>query len=520
MFRHAILIVRAATLVSIATIGRADAQEHGRAQGDRARLGELFGREARPDSMQPAGEGTQLHVVPASALLVHNSALPFSLNDGHLWAGRGLNLAVSAGIGGRMPVGLVHVSAQLAPTVTWSQNRPFQIYPYHDTRRSPFASPFFAPDASADLPMRFGSLPLLAIHPGESHVTIAGARVAGGISSEEQWWGPGIRNALVMSNNAGGIPRVFLRTAAPLESRIGSFEAILIGGALTESIYFDTTSGNDFRSISGFLVSYRPRWEPNLTVGLGRVVYRPSSGASKALTNLLDAFFIWEAPHSPGEAGARPPTTDQLLSLFWRWVFPGSGLEAYGEWARSELPRSIREYLVAPQHSQGYTAGLQFARPVRREGDVLRLQAELTYLEQNRALPGRHPTDFYTGRAAEQGYTHRGQAIGAAIGPGSSSQWLAMDYMGSQRSAGMFAGRIRWHTDAMYRRPDPRPARRDVTAFVGGRSSGPIWGRNAEVELTLARRFNYLFQNEAYLGAAIDPIDITNLTLAMRFVPR
>jgi hypothetical protein len=503
---------------------RLEAQVVGHRQDERQRLAELTSAAADgADTATTVSPRPGLRVVPPSAAVLHNSALPHSLNDGPLWAGRGLNVAVSGGAAARLNRGALTLTGQVAPTFTWSQNRPFQIYPYHTAERSTFASPLFPVGVSADLPLRFGSLPLSILHPGESHVTLEGPAIAAGFSTQQQWWGPGIRNALVISSNAPGIPHFFIRTARPFVSRLGVLEARLIAGTLTESIFFDTLSANDHRSVSGLLVTYRPRAETNLTLGFSRIVYRPTGGPGEAPGNILDVLTSWESPRGTLEgddAAGHQPDTDQIFSLFWRWVLPEGGFETYGEWARSEVPRSLREYLLAPHHTQAYTLGFQLARPGRLGSHVVRLQSEITYLEQSNVFRDRPAPEFYTGRASPQGFTHRGQVVGAAIGPGSSSQWIAVDYLTADRSAGVFVGRIRWHTDAFYRQVDPQPARRDVTALAGVRGTAAVGGAHAEAEATFARRFNYLYQNEGYLGEAVNPVDIYNLSLMLRLRAR
>jgi hypothetical protein len=488
---------------------------------DRTRFDELLGT-ARVEAREQLNSPRWSPILP-STHVVYNSKLPFSLNDAELWAGRGLNVAVAGGVSAARTIRSGVIEAQLAPVLTYSQNRPFQIYPWPTAARSPFASPFFPTNASADLPMRFGGLSLTTVHPGESHLTIGQGAVAYGVSSESQWWGPGIRNALVLSNNAPGVPRVFVRTRRPLATRIGTIEGLLMAGTLTESMYFDTTASNDYRSLSGLLLVFRPASEPSLSLGLARVVVQQTSGPLGAVGHLLSALGNWESPRGDleGDPAELPkPAADQITSLFARWILPGGNFEAYGEWARAEVPRNLAEFLTAPHHSHGYTLGFQLAQPVRREGYHLRINGELTYLEQNRVFHDRPPRDFYTGRATEQGFTHRGQVLGAAIGPGSSSQWLAVDYFAPRQSVGVFASRIRWHTDAFYRRLDPRPARRDVTFLAGVRGSAPVHRMLVDGELTVNRRFNYLFQNEGYLGDSVDPIDIANFTFGLRVRPR
>src|SRR5690606_37900296 len=86
-------------------------------------------------------------------------------------------------------------------------------------------------------------------------------------------------------------------------------------------------------------------------------------------------------PRFPLMDSATAPGRDQLMSLFFRWVFPRDGLEVYGEVGRAEMPRSLKDLLVEPGHSMGYTGGLQYIRPVG--AGAIRLQGEFTYLERS-----------------------------------------------------------------------------------------------------------------------------------------
>ena len=130
-----------------------------------------------------------------------------------------------------------------------------------------------------------------------------------------------------------------------------------------------------------------------------------------------------------------------------------SGFEVYGEWARTELPASLRDLFTAPGHTQGYTLGLQWARPLRQGRDALRVQAEHTFLEQSSTFRDRPVGVYYTSRAVIQGYTHDGRVLGAAIGPGASSHWLALDYFRSSWDVGLFGEWVRWDNDAMWTVP-------------------------------------------------------------------
>lgn len=494
---------------------------------DRLRVAQILGRaptdgflirsassltpELMRDSAGPARE-----VILPELRTVWNSALPFSLNDGAMWAGRGANVQVTGGV--RAASG--RWALVLTPQAIYQQNREFQIIPGSLAERSPFSSPWHTFPESLDLPLRFGADPILTLRLGQSSVWYDTGPIEIGASTEDQWWGPGTRNAIVLSNNAAGIPHLFFRTSAPVQTRIGALEGRWIAGRLQESEYFDRDLSNDLRAISALGITLTPAIEPNLTIGLARAVYRATDGW---LVTPADFARVLSAVGRPND---RPPSdpnrnesrSDQLFSLFGRWIFPDAGFEAYGEWARYEAFSSIRDLLVAPNHSQGYTIGVQWAREAPNEG-VVRLQGELTNLEQSSTYRQRRVISYYKSRPVLQGYTQRGQVIGASIGPGASSQWLGADYLAPRWQVGVHAGRIRWENDTYYATQPPFPLDHDVSLFGGVRGGYTFrWGQ-LDAEWIVGTRLNYLFQNDAIGFADRAGVDIRNHTVKIAITP-
>jgi hypothetical protein len=443
-----------------------------------------------------------------------NSQIPFSMDDGGLWAGRGFSALLTTGV--RANLGPLRV--QLAPEFTYSENRPFPFPPSGIPGRSDYAAPYHSGPVSIDLPVRFGSAPFTVVDFGQSAIWAPLGAVDVGASTENQWWGPGIQNALVMSDNAPGIPQVFVRTKRPLTTDIGAFEGKLLAGVLTESLYFDRDSSNDRRSISGAVATFTPRVEPGLSVGVARVVYGAAPQSQEIATHALDALLRWSTKR-PDSTRTGAQAFDQLQSLFGRWVFPRSGFEVYGEWARMLPPSSLRQLLVDPQYTQGYTVGMQVAGNIQPDA-LLRFQAEASFLDQTPPSRAGDTLTFYTSRAVPQGYTQRGQLIGAAIGPGGSSQFLALDYMPSWWDAGIFAQRIRWDEDVYYTQPTGFAYfSHDVTALAGIRGTVRALGGVLHAEYSVAARVNFLFQN---LRGGFGPEranDFRNASLRVWFSP-
>lgn len=494
---------------------------------DRLRQETLRGRRLATTQLIRAASGfsvdtaarpwNQLHwtFLGPTADATFNSAIPYSLNDGAQWAGRGLTYAMA--VGARAELGRLRV--HLVPEFWQAENREFAILPGGDPLRSAFASPYHAGTLSADLPLRFGADPIAAFDLGESAIWVTTRGLAAGLSNESLWWGPGIRNAIVMSNNAGGVPHAFLRTAAPIRTRIGEVEGRWIIGSLVESRFFDRDPTNNLRSLSGIVATLAPAVEPDLTVGVSRVVYENIGSAAALPARSLDAIVRWGGGFNVRWAsGGR--AAEQLSALFGRWVFPEARAEVYGEWVRILLPVRVRDLLVAPQFTQGFTTGIQWLPYDAPGGTRVRVQAEVTNLEQSPESQASDTISFYSSTVVPHGYTQRGQVVGAAIGPGGSSQWLAADYVTTNHSFGVFVGRIRWDNDAYYRQPTSiAHFSFDVSVFSGVRGSVRYLERELSAEVSLQQRYNFLFQNSLFGYARDTAFDRENVSVRLRVAP-
>ena len=395
---------------------------------------------------------------------------------------------LSGGGRGGLALRVGRVTAVLAPEVAYARNLGFQSQPAFLTGQRPatgsFAAQWFVGPYSADLPIRFGDQSYTVVGFGQSHVAVAGARgrVAAGFSTENEWWGPGVRNALLMSNAAEGFAHAFVRTARPLRTRLGDVEARWVFGAPTRSLYFGAgnpavDSAPDGRILNGAVATLRIAAEPGLTVGVARLVLTPARGA--VLSHVLDVL-----------------TRNNNL---------GAG---------DTLTR-LRSDQLAPVLSGAYTLGAARAWRGPAAG-TMRGSLEVTNLEQSRVYTDRPPPpDYYTGRAAPAGFTSRGQPLGAAIGPGSQSQWAALDYYRPRWQAGAFAQRTRHQNDALTRVFVPNAFRHDVSLAGGVRQRGV----DARATLTFTKRLNYLFQNGTYNTFRQGSVDVSNVTFGMSVSP-
>lgn len=478
-----------------------------------------------PSAMTPRASRPSAAVLAPEAAFAWNSRIPYSVNDGAAWAGRGASAVVMTGV--MVDAGPLRLIA--APELVWAQNRAFDgLLPtsWTDAQRAEFIPPFQAGAHSIDLPLRFGDEGWTRIRPGQSSLALHAGPVAVGAATESQWWGPGVHTAVVMSNQAEGVPHLFLRTDRPLRTPLGAVEARWMIGALEPTPYLDATGDDGWRSLSaGALVLHPAR---TLAVGVSRAVYAPVDGRADALGRAADVLTRWRG--AGDTLAARP--YEQIVSLFGRWVLPDDGAEVYAEWARHRLPGSPRDLLASPEHSQGFVLGARWIRPLGP--GAVRLHAEVASLEKSATHRWRDVGSYYASRVVPHGYTHRGQPVGAAIGPGASGQWAAADWVRGEGRAGLFVGRIRWATDAYYdnpatprivyqgqNQPQSRSRGYDVSVVGGLRGAVPAGPLRVEAEWTVARRYNYLFQNYSRNWSERDlTVNVTNHTLRLNVSAR
>jgi hypothetical protein len=433
-----------------------------------------------------------------------NSDLPFGQNDGALWAGKGYNYRVLAGAMAKFgPLKLI-----LVPEFVSESNYRMSINPIDlrfsrpiPSSRSQFSSPFNVVPYSIDWPYRMGDSSVAKLHPGQSSATLGLGPIEVGASTENEWWGPAARNPILLGDNAPGFPHAFLRTGRPLRSPIGVFEGRWIVGGLKESDYFDTDPDNNIRSLSSFGFSWKRSPTSNMTFGFARSVYAPSDGYGNAFSRAFDFLKSTGHPNAlPAADSTMIPGPDQIIELFGRWVIPGYGLETYLEWARAELPRSFRDLLVEPNHTRGYTAGLQWLHAFTNPSHRVRVQTELTNVEQSSSYRFRPIGSFYSSRAVIQGYTNEGQMLGSASGPGSSTQWIGIDYMRPSFMAGANFGRTRVNNDAFFLRSNPHRCFHDVTLSPGLRGGFTTKYFNVRADWNKIKRLNAFFQRTRGCG--------------------
>ncbi|MBR2648172.1 MAG: hypothetical protein IKD55_04990 [Sediminibacterium sp.] len=306
---------------------------------------------------------------------------------------------------------------------------------------------------------RFGTDTYQKFFPGQSRLSYQFKHISIGLSTENLWWGPGIRNSLVLTNNAPGFVHFTINSYKPIPTNIGNIEFQAIVGKLNKTPFeaednpIMRTIWNDgiarkpenaSRTIIGYNISYHPRWTQNLFIGFAGTSYFYSQGVDANASP--DLVLPFENKVSPARMGA----------IYLRYKMPKENTELYLEYGRANrwaAPWNIFGDTIPT----GYTAGFRKLFPVGSLNKAhIALGIELTQLQLpdarivfNPASPLSIPktNSWYTHPYVMQGYTNEGQVMGASIGPGSNSQTINLSWIKGAKRIGLQLERVANNND-------------------------------------------------------------------------
>ncbi len=375
------------------------------------------------------------------------SAYPMDRDNGEVWAGRGVSTAVRFGVAGSH--GPFHFS--LYPAAHWSQNAPFPVADTVVDGRAPEAYPWEL--ASIDWPQRPGEGPQSGLAPGESWIEVrgpSGSRL--GIGTERLWWGPTRRYPLLLGNSAPGFVQAYGHTPTlPLGSTRLSVAALV--GQVEESAYFDLDPSNDIKVLTALRVEWWTAPALGLHVAVTSMIRQPRVG-------LRARDFLDLVPLSSSQ-DARDRTVDGIGVVSARWRAADARAEVYGTWGRGDFFANFEDLLTEPEHNQFWAVGTVHRWPAGRKSgeDGAGESASRWELVLEHAATTASSTQFglrtifdaAVYRHSDAGHSHRGQLLGASIGPGAVGTWAGLTWTGGERTVGLSVERVLWDVDAAVR---------------------------------------------------------------------
>ncbi|PPL00833.1 Capsule assembly protein Wzi [Parapedobacter indicus] len=404
-------------------------------------------------------EDVSFQWMPATVGLQYNSTFPTGRNDGPIVPTVGPQTYFSAGI----TASYKFLSVQLKPEFVWAANSDFQGF--NSESRNHWREWYRLRGNSIDLPERFGTGQYTKILPGQSSIRLNFHPLSIGLSTENLWWGPGIYNSLMMSNNAPGFAHLTLNTTRPIRTYIGDFEGQIIGGRLEASGYlpsynitkqafhdaFYRTKLGDWRYLSAAVLTYQPKWTPGLSLGATRAFTMYRSGMRSGLADWLAVFSSGSAAKAeyldnPDNKRAR----DQLVSIFARWVIPQAHAEAYVEYGRNDHSWDSRDFFVQLEHSRAYIIGFRKLVELPQPDEWINIGVEVTQMEDGKPGIGRPAGSWYRHSGVRHGYTHMGQLLGAGINLGGNLQLLQVSWFRGLKQLGFQFEREVNNNDFLY----------------------------------------------------------------------
>ena len=360
-----------------------------------------------------------------------NTAAPYGQNDGALWQGKGYNTSLTAGA--RLEgYGL---ELTLKPQVSFSQNRDFKmLHGVYGSNDENDYSYFWK--GNIDLVQRYGDTPFWTFDWGDTEVRYSWRTLTVGFGTQAIWLGPAWLNPMLGSNNAPTYPKFDIglrrqRIVIPkVNWYLGDIEGRIWIGRLSESDYFDNTPDNDYRQVTGFSVAYSPSFLPGFTIGATKICINDWRHKS---IKYLNPFYSTNG----SQTGDRIDE-DQKMSFFVDWIFPKIGFEVYGELGKDDYSASNT---ANPFHTAIYTVGFKQRIPFFEKYNIhFELLGEMNNFEMSHdyLVNGSIYMGYYAHGGISQGYTQKGQIIGAGTGYFGRNEFLGLKMYWKRGSAMIF----------------------------------------------------------------------------------
>lgn len=397
-------------------------------------------------------KGLQFKLLPMVNKLQYVGDHPYDWNDGAMIPAKGGQQYINMGINLKWK----QFELQIAPEFVAAQNLNFEGFA---ADMDPIQwKDYYRFYNHIELPERFGDKPFNRLSAGQSFLKYNFKNTVIQFSTANKWWGPGYRNTLILSNNAGGFPHLSIANKKPIQTKVGAFNYELIWGQLRNNNFspphsYLTFRGNKLnapksdrvRVFQGMHLNYQPKWFKNLTLGLEQS-YVQYSGDLAGIGNYIPVKNIFAS--IPNDNLIQPLI---LTAFYFNYQLPAVQAKLYGEFGWNLNRTTTRNLLVQPDKGLASVLGLSKIIPTSKK-HYWEFIAEMTNLQlQTRAeqFSTGVPPSWYLNAYVRQGYTHNGQVIGAGIGPGATAQTIELNWRLAKNRIGISAER-RLHNNDFY----------------------------------------------------------------------
>tara|TARA_X000000368_G_scaffold418995_1_gene421340 strand:- start:2863 stop:4542 length:1680 start_codon:yes stop_codon:yes gene_type:complete len=383
----------------------------------------------------------KIKLLPVEYIIEFNSNYPYNRNNGSMIPNKGYQHIVSLGLN----INYGPINIKLNPEHHFSENKKFpgfweEHFPYVWVKRYKLWN-------KIDMPERFGNQNHNRLLIGQSSISLNWKGISIGFSNENIWWGPSIRNSIMMSNHSEGFRHLTFNTTKPIKTKIGNFEWQVIAGRLESSGYLPPNSDliysgsklytprinqlgerNDWRYLQGYTLTYSPNFIKGLSVGFIRWVQMYSALLKGEYTWMEGVPSYFPAFSNLFRSSDKYDDIEfqmnQAAGLFLRWLWIDSKAEIYAEFHHNDSKLNIRDLMLDSDHSRAVTIGLQKVFKINTKNILFNW--EWTQMEQTAGRLVRDAGSWYEHGFVYDGYTNRGEVLGSSIGPGSNSHYFSL----------------------------------------------------------------------------------------------
>ena len=394
----------------------------------------------------------QIKTLGIDYFIEYNSHHPYNRNNGTMIPNRGYQHIISPGIF----IKTGPLTIQFKPEHHFSENKEFDGF--WEGHYSTIWAKRYKLWNRIDMPERFGNINHNKTTFGQSSIRLNWRNLSIGISNENLWWGPSIRNSIMMSNHAEGFKHITFNTLDPVETFIGNFEWQIITGRLENSGYAPPRTDfehagtklyipkinqlgerDDWRFLQGFIFSYSPKWIDGLSVGFIRWVQMYSAliegkyfwiKNSRNYFPIFDNMFRKNNPLVDYEI-----QTNEAAGLFLKWNWKDSKAEIYAEFHLNDSKINLRDLILDADHSRAVTIGLQKIFNLNKDNFLFNW--EWTQMEQSASRLIRNAGSWYEHSYVYDGFTNKGEVLGSSIGPGSNSHYFSINRIRNRELIGI-----------------------------------------------------------------------------------
>jgi len=399
-----------------------------------------------------AKTGIQFELLPIINKLQYVGDHPYEWNDGVMLPAKGWQQYLNAGFNLKWK----QFELQMAPEFVAAQNLNFEGFSA-DMDEIQWRD-YYRFQNFIEQPEQFGNGKYTGLFLGQSFLKYNFKNNTISLSTANQWWGPTKRNALILSNNAGGFPHISIANKKQIQTKIGAFNYEFVWGLLKNGNWqpsqpTKTYRGNKLyvpkpdtsRMFQGVNINYTPKWFKNLTVGISQSYVQYTHQIASIMQYVPIKNIVHRLPNDL-------PNKPIILTAFnFNYQLPAANANLYGEFGWNLNQTTSRNFMLQPDKGIASVLGFSKIFPTTRKyyWEFLAEMANLQLQTRAEQFSIGAPTSWYLGADVVQGYTHNGQVLGAGIGPGATSQTIELNWRKATNRIGLSAER-RLHNNDFY----------------------------------------------------------------------